>query len=460
MRTATSTLSWRSLDKTKALQVYPRWDKMQIVDITLKLLVPALLTGFFLLALKLGSFDGYLHLLNSNNYTAFIPALGAIYTLMLLLFQAVRTVLWAIYKPYALPEGPLPPVTVIIPAYNEGAMVEKAIYAVTASDYPADKLEVICIDDGSKDDTWFYIERAQKRFPDLIKAVRFPKNRGKKEGLYAGFTQGKGEVFVTIDSDSIIGPDTLRQVVAPMMHDPEIGAVAGNVKVYNRHQSLLGKMLAVRFVLSFDFLRASQSRYGGVVCTPGALSAYRREAVLPHVDAWRHQCFLGAPCHHSEDRALTNFVLRAGFYSVYQRTAVVHTLVPETYKGLCKMYLRWERGNVRESFVQLGYLFTNYRRKHRLMPIVDFFMTQVEFPLTYFFLGLLIASMAIYPLVMLKFFAALGVVSLIYMLYYIILERDLEFVYGIIYSYYAFFLLQWIYPYAFLTVRNRHWLTR
>ncbi len=275
-----------------------------------------------------------------------------------------------------------------------------------------------------------------------------------------GSPKVSGDIFVTIDSDSVIEKDTLRQVVAPMMQDPQIGAVAGNVKVYNRHQCLVGKMLAVRFVLSFDFLRASQSWYGAVTCTPGALSAYRRDAVLPHVDAWLHQTFLGSPCHHSEDRALTNFVLRSGFYSVYQRSAIVHTLVPETYKGLCKMYLRWERGNVRESFVQMGYLFTKYRTKHRLLPIVDFFMTQIEFPLTYLFLGLLLGSIVVYPLVFVKFLAALGVISAVYMIYYVVLEKDLDFIYGVIYSYYAFFLLQWIYPYAFLTVRNRHWLTR
>jgi len=434
--------------------------KMQWVDLILKILVPAMLLVFFVVSLRYGSLDGYLQLLSRQSYVAFIPALGAVYTLLLLLFQVVRTILWGLYKPYPLPAGELPKVTVIIPAYNEGAMVEKAIYAVTAADYPNEKLEIICIDDGSKDDTWSYISRAQRRYPTLIKAVRFPENRGKKAGLYAGFTQGRGDIFITIDSDSVIEKDTLRQVVAPMMQDSQIGAVAGNVKVYNRHQSLLGKMLAVRFVLSFDFLRASQSWYGAVTCTPGALSAYRREAVLAHVDAWLHQTFLGSPCHHSEDRALTNFVLRSGFYSIYQRTAIVHTLVPETYKGLCKMYLRWERGNVRESFVQMGYLFTKYRTKHRLLPIVDFFMTQIEFPLTYLFLGLLLGSIVVYPLVMVKFLAALGVISAIYMIYYVVLERDLDFIYGVIYSYYAFFLLQWIYPYAFLTVRNRHWLTR
>jgi hyaluronan synthase len=430
------------------------------VDLILKVLVPALLLVFFVVSLRYGSLDGYLQLLSRQNYAAFIPALGAIYTLLLLLFQIVRTVLWGLYKPYALPSGELPKITVIIPAYNEGAMVEKAIYAVTGATYPNDKLEIICIDDGSKDDTWTYISRVQRRFPQLVKAIQFTKNRGKKAGLYAGFTRGSGDIFVTIDSDSVIEKDTLLQAVAPMMQDLKIGAVAGNVKVYNRHQSLLGKMLAVRFVLSFDFLRASQSWYGMVTCTPGALSAYRREAVLPHVDAWLHQTFLGSPCHHSEDRALTNFVLRSGYYSVYQRSAIVHTLVPETYRGLCKMYLRWERGNVRESFVQMGYLFTKYREKHRLLPIIDFFMTQIEFPLTYLFLGLLLGSILVYPLVMVKFLAALGIISAVYMIYYVVLERDLDFIYGVIYSYYAFFLLQWIYPYAFVTVRNRHWLTR
>ena len=74
-------------------------------------------------------------------------------------------------------------------------MVEKAIYSVAASDYPADRLEIFCIDDGSKDDTWEYMQRAQSRCPELIRLIRFPQNRGKREALYAGFTQGTGELF-------------------------------------------------------------------------------------------------------------------------------------------------------------------------------------------------------------------------------------------------------------------------
>ena len=117
---------------------------------------------------------------------AFIPALGAAYTLLLLLFQVVRTVLWGLYKPYGLPPGELPKITVIIPAYNEGAMVEKAIYAVTGSNYPSDKIEIICIDDGSKDDTWTYISRAQRRYPTLLTLSNSRKTSVKKPACMPG----------------------------------------------------------------------------------------------------------------------------------------------------------------------------------------------------------------------------------------------------------------------------------
>jgi hyaluronan synthase len=300
---------------------------------------------------------------------------------------------------------------VVIPAYNEGRMVEMALYSVAQADYPKDKLEIICVDDGSTDDTWQYIEQGPgSRFPHLIKTIRFPQNRGKKQALAAGFTAARGEVLVTVDSDSVIEAQALRHLVAPLQEDPTIGAVAGNVKVYNRHQSLMGKMQGVRFV-NLDFLRASQSLYKTVICTPGSLSAYRREAVLPILTAWLNQTFLGAPCHHSEDRALTNFILKSGYYTCYQRSAVVHTLVPETYAGVCRMYLRWERGNVRESCVMLGYLFTRYRGRHRLLPVVECLLTQLEGPLAAFFFGALLLSMAVYPAILFKLLMLLGIMS-------------------------------------------------
>ena len=357
-------------------------------DPFIKLLVPLLLVVAFYMAYEWGSLGACWHGLNSHPSGSLLLRLGGAYTLMLLALQILRTIFWASYRPFPLAEGPWPSLSVIIPAYNEGAMVERAVAHVAASDYPADRLEIICIDDGSTDDTWEFIQGACRRFPLLVKAIRFPANRGKKEALCAGFNRGRGEVFITVDSDSLIEPEALRHLVSPLMAEEKMGAVAGNVKVFNRHQSLMGKMQGVRFI-NLDYLRAAQSWYRTVICTPGSLSAYRRSALLPILSAWRRQTFLGAPCHHSEDRALTNFILRAGYYTCYQRTAVVHTLVPETYRGVCNMYLRWERGNVRESFVQLSYLFTRYRTGHRLLPVVEFFLSQLEYPLALLFFGLL-----------------------------------------------------------------------
>ena len=432
----------------------------QIMDTTLKVLIPLAVLAALAIGLELGAFDGYRHLFDVKRYHTPLLALGSGYALAFLMFQTIRTVLWWRYRPYPIAEGPLPRVTVIIPAYNEGAMVEKAIYSVVASDYPADRLEIFCIDDGSKDDTWEYIHRAAQRYPDLIKAVRFPANKGKREALYQGFTQGRGEYFVTVDSDSVIQPDTLKQILAPMTQNPKIGAVAGNVKIYNRHANLLTRMLWVRFVLSFDFLRASQAMYGFVFCTPGALSAYRREAILPVLEEWRQQTFLGRRCTIGEDRAFTNLVLRQGYHTFYQRDAVVYTTVPETYRGLCRMFLRWDRSNFRESYIQLTFMFTRYRQGQRLLPILDFFVRELEFPISLIFIPLLVFAVCLNPLILVKVLAAMAVVSCILCLYYVSSERDLDFVYGVVYSFYTFFLLRWIRPYAFLTLKDGRWLTR
>jgi hyaluronan synthase len=87
-------------------------------------------------------------------------------------------------------------------------------------------------------------------------------------------------VLVTIDSDSVIDPAALL-ALAGALRDRRVGAAGGKVAVLHREQGLIPRMLAVRFVLSFDFLRAVQSTHGTVYCCPGALAAYRASAVRP-----------------------------------------------------------------------------------------------------------------------------------------------------------------------------------
>src|SRR5208337_3120996 len=182
-------------------------------DPFIKLLVPLLLALAFWMAYEWGALGAYWHGLSAHAYGSVLLGLARAYALMLLGLELLRTIFWARYRPHPLAQGPWPTLTVIIPAYNEGAMVEQAVSHVAASDYPADRLEIICIDDGSRDDTWEFIQSACRRFPHLVRAIHFPANRGKKEALYAGFSQGRGEVFITVDSDSVIEPQALRHLV-------------------------------------------------------------------------------------------------------------------------------------------------------------------------------------------------------------------------------------------------------
>ena len=376
-----------------------------------------------------------------------------------LVLMLVRTVFWLRYRPFAAALADTAPyMTVVIPAYNEGAMVEVAIASVAAAQYPHERLQIIAVDDGSTDDTWRYIVRAAQRFPGLVQAVRLDKNQGKRAALAEGFRRGCGEIVVTVDSDSEIEPQTLAAIAGPF-RDPRVGAVAGKVAVHNRRAGMIPRMLHVRFVLSFDFLRSAQSFFRTVYCCPGALAAYRMSVVREVLPQWEQQRFLGAPCTYGEDRAMTNFILAAGYDTVYQRTAVVHTVVPETYVRLCKMYLRWDRSYIREEF-HFGRVVWKRPPLWRTLAMYESAVTNLRFPVAYVSIGLMIAHAASDPTAIVRMLIAIMVVSLLYVLYYLRSERSWDFVFGILYAYCSFFALIWIFPYAALTLRARGWLTR
>ena len=218
-------------------------------------------------------------------------------------------------------------------------------------------------------------------------------------------------------------------------------------------------MLQVRYVLAFDFLRAAQSTYGTVYCCPGALSAYRTSVVRRVLDAWKHQVFLGQTCTFGEDRAMTNFILSLGYDTVFQRTARVHTVVPWTYSKLCKMYLRWDRSYARE-FVHFMRIVWKRRPGSLAISLGDTITTVLRFPVGWVSLALLAVFSAKDPLSLIRFLSAMAIFSTLNMVYYWRTEKSWLFPYGILYSFYAFFTLLWVFPYALCTLRTRTWGTR
>lgn len=369
-----------------------------------------------------------------------------------------RVALVSRYRPLDAPDdAALPSLTVIVPAFNEGRQVYETLRSIVASDYPRARLEVIAVDDGSQDDTWLWIERARRDFE--TEAVRCPENRGKRHALYEGFGRARGEVIVTIDSDSEVRPDTLRNLVAPLVADAEVGAVAGAVRVLNRHAPI-PRMLDVSFTYSFEFIRASESVLGAVVCCPGALSAYRRDLVDRVKDAWLAQRVLGRPANIGEDRALTNQVLRNGYRVVFQSNAVVYTDVPTTYAKLWRMLLRWARSNVRETVVLGSFVFGDFRRRGKLGIRLLFAHHAVGMMVAgASFVPSLVASL-LHPALVLWVAAAALFSASIPSVVYAFCRRPDRCLWGFAYGLMATFGLTWITPFALLTPHRTGWLTR
>jgi len=399
----------------------------------------------------------------STQWILLLGLISGIVPVFYLLFQAVMV---CFYSPFVRwpEELPLPGCTVIVPAYNEGACVAETLRSLLQSDYPPEKLEIIAINDGSADDTWNWIQLAAGESNGMIRAVNLKQNGGKKHALAIGFREAKNEIVVTVDSDSLVHKDTIRKLIMPFS-DPKIGGVAGVVRVRNIHDGIIPKMLDVCFVFSCDYVRCAQSVTGTVLCSPGAISAYRRESVLPCLDEWLAQTFLGKPSLIGEDRALTSLLLRNSWYTVLQNNAGIVTNVPVHYPQLCRMLLRWSRGDIREGILMIGHFF-------RRFDFTDFRLTALQITLICQLLGLTL------PVILLPctFYVLFTVSSLLFFATYTLIiswfwatipailyaqrETPLKAVWAFFYAGYNFLALSWIGTYAWFTVGNSRWMTR
>ncbi len=414
-------------------------------------------------ASKLRIFQLWSDFLNSTLFLKFVTYPLVFSGLFILFGLLFRTYLWFQYRPETVEEGGVvdwPLITVVIPAYNEEETVGRTIDSVMESNYPRDRLEIVCVNDGSTDLTLHHMKRARQKYGSAVRVINFLRNQGKRRALYSAFKSARGHFVVSVDSDSVVSPNSLQNILLPLLRDPAVGAVAGHVAVLNEKENFLTRMMNVRYGISFDFGRAYQSVYGTVFTCPGALTAYRRSALKKFLREWVNQTFLSVPCTYGEDRALTTNILRLGYLTKYQSNAVVYTKVPTTLRDMNRMYLRWTRSMIRESILFAQFMFGPYRDTNRLLPVMDFLFLNILYPFQIFSLFLMGYAFLINPLFLFRQMAFLVMVSFLLSLYYLKTNRSLSFIYGIPYSLVTAFLLWWITPYAAVTMKNRSWLTK
>lgn len=428
-----------------------------------------LLSTFIIITIGLYFFNVFHSDLKQFNIDRTSSTLGLIFLIVATALFIYKIIFFAytaynFYKYKAIDsvsDDELPTCTVIVPAYNEGKQVYDTLMSLAQSNYPTEKLQLLSIDDGSKDDTWIWMLMAKKTLGDRLEIYQQPENKGKRHALYRGFNLGSGEVFVTVDSDSIVTEETLRNLVSPFVKDEKCGAVAGNIRVLNNKREILPKMLDVSFVMSFEFVRSAESNLNSVLCTPGALAAYRRSAVFNCLPEWINQTFMGQPSDIGEDRAMTNMILKQGKHVLFQRNAVAYTNVPEKYPGLYKMFIRWGRSNVRENIAMAKYVFTNFREGNKLGSRILFISQFLRIVMSYPFVIFMLFFVLTHPLLFLgSTLMSIMVVSSFAVAFYSYRYELRESIWAYSYSILYTFALFWITPYAIATANKRGWLTR
>lgn len=238
-----------------------------------------------------------------------------------------------------------PLISVIVPAYNEGKVIQGAIASLLELDYP--RFEVLVVDDGSTDDTY---ERACEMVQQTqhcdIRVLTKP-NGGKADALNVGIASARGEFVVTMDGDTKLGRDVLR-LCQRHFSDTRVGAVAGNVKVLNR-ENLLTRMQALEYVEGLAMARKAQSYMRLVNIVPGPLGMFRRTALV-QAGGYDSDTF-------AEDCDLTLKLLMHGWHIVYEPRAVALAESPSRLLDLLKQRYRWTRGILQAIFKHRSSLF-------------------------------------------------------------------------------------------------------
>jgi biofilm PGA synthesis N-glycosyltransferase PgaC len=231
-----------------------------------------------------------------------------------------------------LPEGEGPPVSILIPAFNEEADIGDAVRAALAVDYH--DLEVLVLDDGSTDQTAARATEAGGG-DHRLRVLRDEQNRGKAERLNSGVRETRGKYLMVQDADAQVHPLAVRVLVARLEESPRIAAVAGDARVTNRG-SVLATLQTLEFSSVIGLIRRTQALTASVGVVAGIIGMFRREALVA-VGGYDERMA-------TEDIELTYRLLLAGWETTYDPRGLVGMRVPTSMRALWHQRRRWARG--------------------------------------------------------------------------------------------------------------------
>ncbi len=379
------------------------------------------------------------------------------YSVLVTTYILSRFLLAYMHRPVRYREGFEPSITFVVPAKNEESNIAETLQRFGEVEYPASKVEVIAINDGSTDRTLARMRESAARLEGRVKRVEvvdWKENRGKRHGMAEGVLRAEHDIIIFIDSDSFIEPAAVRHLVK-YFADTEVGAVSGHTDVYNRDANLLTQMQAIRYYIAFKIYKAAESVFGTVTCCPGCCSAYRRAYLLPYIRTWLHQKFLGEECTFGDDRSLTNFMIRR-YRAVYSSEAKAYTVVPDTFRTYMRQQQRWKKSWVRETFIAATFMW----QKNPLASLSFYsyillaFLSPIVFLRAVFWYPAVVGT---WPII---YLLGLFLMLLLHGLYYRMQVGPRAWFLAVLNFWFNTVLLIWQLPWALVTIRDSRWGTR
>jgi cellulose synthase/poly-beta-1,6-N-acetylglucosamine synthase-like glycosyltransferase len=268
-----------------------------------------------------------------------------------------------------------PPISLLVPAYNEEATIAASVRSLLQLDYP--EFEIVVINDGSKDGTLAELVRefALLPFPEayrlqvpcrevrgIYRSTRHPAlrvidkaNGGKADALNAGINASRYPLFCAVDADSILQRDSLTRVVQPFLEDPHTIVSGGTIRIANGCRisggflsevglpgSVLARFQVVEYLRAFLFGRLGWTPLNAVLIVSGAFGLFRKSEVIAaggyRTDTVGEDMELIVRLHR------INRMRGRPYRITYVPDPICWTEAPETLKVLRSQRTRWQRG--------------------------------------------------------------------------------------------------------------------
>lgn len=260
-----------------------------------------------------------------------------------------------------------PPVSIIIPAYNEEVTAIKTIESLLNLHYP--DFELLFVDDGSKDNTYEVVKAAYQNHPNVT--IYTKENGGKASALNFGIQKSKHEFIVCIDADTQLNKGAIRNLMLGFENE-EVAAIAGTVKVGNEN-NLLTKWQSIEYITSQNMDRRAFEVLNSITVVPGAIGAFRRK-VVQEVGGFTSDTL-------AEDCDLTMRILKAGYIVKNSTDAIAYTEAPETLNMFLKQRFRWSYGVIQSFWKNRDALFRKKYGYFGMIGMPNILIFQIILPL-------------------------------------------------------------------------------